>query len=670
MSTVKISQLAEITQLNANTANSLFMGVDLPTGITGKFTAHVLAQGLYSNEVLNVGNNTVVLPDVAGQFAGRSEAYVQINHQNLNGNGSGDIVVTANMGTDSTYYIDIGMNGNTYNYDGFTYAKPLDGYLIVQGETEELPGGNLVIGTTTPGKDILFVNGSIDESEIVVKYTYHKGLELLQKPLWFADGSAQNTAAASLIYTQASYTKANTVNTYAYSANTFLQANDATTLAVAIATGQANVGSALAAGKVYTDTANTWLQANDATTLGTAKFYSDSQLGNSIANVHLYIDSAYAHANAGNILASAAYTQANTTATALTITNSVAQGGFNLATAANNKMQSAYDLANTALVNYDDRDNSGVYNTAAMSEFGLHLNFEDGFGLTGYVDIDTLGNIVSLGDVTASDIVANNSIRANSMTVIGTSFAPTEAAVTISATPTVATPANDGYMLQISGKTDVASRIINESYGTGVYSLFAGRSARGNVTNPTAVQTGDVIARYSSSGYGTTKYQPLGTGRIDFVAAENYTDTATGSQIQFWNCPVGSNTLTNIATFNGDSATFTGVVNPQKGFVLTPNVRSDITNTLNVNFATDSLYKVEIDNTATVNLSGYTAGKIVEVWMINSSGSNRVVTHGCLAINSTRNATTFTIPATSCAYLKYFSIDGDNANTFVSIVYA
>lgn len=627
MSTVKISQLEEITQLDANTANSLFMGVDLPSGITGKFTAHVLAQGLYSNEVLNVGNNAIVLPDVAAQFAGRSESYVQINHQNMNGNGSGDIVVTANMGTDSTYYIDLGINGNTYNYDGFTYAKPLDGYLIVQGDTSADPGGNLVIGTTTEGKDILFVNGSIDESEVVMKYVYHEGFHLLQKPVYFADGTSQNTAAQAANITVASFNLANSVNTYARTANTFLQANDATTLALATSRGEANAGAALAAAKVYTNTANTFLQANDFTTFTESKSYTDWIVAANTVTMYNYSGTAYAHANAANVLASASYTQANTTATALTVTDSVAQGAFTRATAANNMVHSAYTKANNALAN-------------TTGTFGGSLR------------------------------IANNLTVNGTVVLANSNFSATEAALVISATSTVATPANDGYMLQISGKTGVASRVVNESYGTGVYSLFAGRSARGNVTNPTAVQTGDVIARYSASGYGTTKYQPLGTGRMDIVAAENFTDTATGSQIQFWNCPVGSNTLTNIATLNGDSATFTGVINPEKGFALTPNVRSGITNTLNIDFSTDSLFKVTIDNTATVNLSGYTTGKIVEVWMVNSSGTSRTVTHGCLATNSTTNATNFTIPATSCAYLKYFSIDGDNANTFVSIVHA
>ena len=47
MSTVKITELPLISQINSNTSNTLFMGVDIPTDVTGKMTVHTLAQGLY-----------------------------------------------------------------------------------------------------------------------------------------------------------------------------------------------------------------------------------------------------------------------------------------------------------------------------------------------------------------------------------------------------------------------------------------------------------------------------------------------------------------------------------------------------------------------------------------------------------------------------------------------
>ena len=90
-------------------------------------------------------------------------------------------------------------------------------------------------------------------------------------------------------------------------------------------------------------------------------------------------------------------------------------------------------------------------------------------------------------------------------------------------------------------------------------------------------------------------------------------------------------------------------------------------NTTNIDIANNSLYKLSCNNNLSLSLSDFQYGKVVEVWLTNTSGSPRTITHGCSAINSTTNSTTFTVPATSSAYLRYFSIDGDLANTFVTI---
>jgi hypothetical protein len=225
-------------------------------------------------------------------------------------------------------------------------------------------------------------------------------------------------------------------------------------------------------------------------------------------------------------------------------------------------------------------------------------------------------------------------------------------------------------MIHISGKNGVPSRIVSDAYGTGAYSVYASRSARGTIGSPSAVQAGDIMGRFSANGYGTTKWQQFGTGRIDFVATENFTDANTGSQIQFWNCPVGSNTLTNILSLNGDEAIFTGVVNPQKGFVYNPRVPAGNQTAITINYATDSMVKANLVADLTISHSNFLAGKVVEVWLVNTGGTSRTVTHGLTALNSTTNSTTFTIPSTSSAYLRFFSIDGDLANTFVTVSHA
>jgi len=70
MSQIKISQLPQLPSISSNTSNSLFLGVDFPSGITGKFTATTLAQQLYANNYLTVGNNQIVFPNTVAQFSG------------------------------------------------------------------------------------------------------------------------------------------------------------------------------------------------------------------------------------------------------------------------------------------------------------------------------------------------------------------------------------------------------------------------------------------------------------------------------------------------------------------------------------------------------------------------------------------------------------------------
>ena len=585
MSTVKISELALINQLNANTSNTLFVAVDVPTGVTGKFTGHTLAQGLYSNEILNVGANPVIYPGVVAQFSGNSTpttTYLQVNFQNFTSNGSTDFVASTSDSTNANSFIDMGISGKDYSDPTYYSAfKPYDGYVYVGGPTATSYSGNLILGTASSKANIVFmVGGTMTEN--VVGYITNNGYNLLSNVsvrgvlstttgLKFADGSTQNTASNPAAFSQASFDK-----------------------------------------------------SNSAITLG---------------------QSAYAQANA-------AYNQANSAIT-------LGQSGYSQANTATTTGQAAFTKANNALANTTGTFAGDLTLTGSVIAVGIQST-------TGAI---TTGNLIVNGTTNISGIVSMNA----QVVLTNGTFSNTQSALTISATANVATPSNDGYMIHISGKQNVASRIVSDSYGANTYVVYAGRTARGNVTNPSAVQTNDILSRFSGNGYGTTGWSQFGSARIDFVASENYTDAARGSQIQFWNCPIGSNTLTQIATFNGTSVLFTGEVNPQKGLVLTPNVLSGITTTLNIDIANSSLYRFTTNATTTINLSGFKTGKIVEVWLTNTDtggGSNHTITHGCLANNSTIGATSFTLSSLHSAYIKYFSIGGDIGNTFCQITYS
>jgi hypothetical protein len=111
--------------------------------------------------------SSVVLPHLIAQFASNSATYVQTNSQNINPEGSADWVVTADNGTDTDFYIDMGLHGSQA-YDGI--ISPYDGYLYVQGSTIGQAGGNLIIGTTSsfPGLETMFVSGGYQYQNNIV----------------------------------------------------------------------------------------------------------------------------------------------------------------------------------------------------------------------------------------------------------------------------------------------------------------------------------------------------------------------------------------------------------------------------------------------------------------------------------------------------------------------
>lgn len=531
MSTVKITELPTLADLDANTSNTILVGVDIATTTTGKITLTTLARELYSNNTLAVGNNYTILDNVVGQFTGSSENYIQVNLQNLSGNGSADSVVTADIGDDTSYYVDMGINGSTYNYPGYTYAKKLDGYLIVQGSntTPSDPGGNLVIGTTTVGKDVIITQGAFDESGQVAKFIYNTGFKLLKKPLFFADGTSQNTAVD-----------------YA-TINALISANTLST--------------------------NAKISANVATLR--------SEITGNISTQNTFTQAAFNKAN--NALANTTGTFAGD----LTITG------------------------NTNLLN------------------PLHIH--------------------------------NTSLPGNTQYIV----------VTNTLNEVISAPSNPGYTFH-SAIEGNGNRVVSEAYGSNTdnYTAFIGRRARGNAASPSAVQTNDILVRLGGNGYGATKFSQFADARIEFVASQTHTDSSKGTQIQFWTTPQGSNTATKIGTMNGDSVSFTGVVSPEKGFIYTPRIMSGAQTAITIDFASDSMIRATFNSTLTISLSNYTYGKVVEMWLTNTAGNGQTINLGSLANNTTTGSSTLSVASGRSAKLQYFSVDGDQANTFVAITYA
>jgi hypothetical protein len=275
------------------------------------------------------------------------------------------------------------------------------------------------------------------------------------------------------------------------------------------------------------------------------------------------------------------------------------------------------------------------------------------------------------GVSTAGDFYISGAGFVNGTFVLANStFGVTESALTIKATATVQTPSQNGTMMHVTGKANTPTRVIIDSFSTdgSAYGIIAGRTSRGTAASPTATQNNDVLMRIAGNGWGTTGFAPLGVGRIDFVASENYTDSTRGSMIKFYNTQIGTNTVQEIASFNGNSVHFDGYVNPVKGFIYTPRVFAAAQTAITIDFANNVLVRANAAADYAVSFANFVPGKQVELWMTNTSGTNRTFTHGCSAINSTTNSTTYTHPSTSTIVAKYMCFDSDTANVLVQVV--
>ncbi len=73
-------------------------------------------------------------------------------------------------------------------------------------------------------------------------------------------------------------------------------------------------------------------------------------------------------------------------------------------------------------------------------------------------------------------------------------------------------------------------------------SQYAGRRARGTGIAPTAVQNGDALVSFVGEGYGTTGFSNLPRGGMFVRAAENWTDTAQGTALDFNTTNLGTST--------------------------------------------------------------------------------------------------------------------------------
>ena len=146
------------------------------------------------------------------------------------------------------------------------------------------------------------------------------------------------------------------------------------------------------------------------------------------------------------------------------------------------------------------------------------------------------------------------------------SFSSTEPMVSFNASggadPTTLFP---DTVLQTVGRPNKNSRIIQRSYGASgtvggdnAYGVWGSYASRGTVAAPSALIKDDILARVSANGYGTTTWG-AGGARVEFVALENFTDSAKGTRINFWTIPAGQITSQNVASIDSVGVISAGI---------------------------------------------------------------------------------------------------------------
>jgi len=191
--------LANVAAVNANVAAAnaaILLRANLSGAVfTGNISANsVIATNLIRTNTYFVGG-TQENQNLGQQFAnpaavfysnssGTANKYYQINLQNLDAQGSGDIVVTADDGDDGSNYIAFGLNGSQYNDPNFPYGRPHDGYVFVNG-------GNLQLQSESANVELM--SGNLTVPQIILTqsniFKMSTGVRLQ-----FPDGTLQTTA--------------------------------------------------------------------------------------------------------------------------------------------------------------------------------------------------------------------------------------------------------------------------------------------------------------------------------------------------------------------------------------------------------------------------------------------------------------------------------------------
>jgi hypothetical protein len=164
---------AQLSSLSANKINQNASNVTVESSyvnvaVNGTNVAAFTSTGIIlpATANLQIGTQTTHHPNAPLDVSIGANSYVQINVQNIDSVGtlnSSDLIATAPNGTDTTNFIDMGINGNNFVSSAWTISRANDGYVYIDG-------GNLTLGTATAGKTVRIHTGGLLSTNVVAEY--------------------------------------------------------------------------------------------------------------------------------------------------------------------------------------------------------------------------------------------------------------------------------------------------------------------------------------------------------------------------------------------------------------------------------------------------------------------------------------------------------------------
>lgn len=153
---VRTSSTTSINRTLTETANQISIANADGTGGNPTFsipTTFIAPGSIKATTTLDVGATGSNFSGWIVQFTANLDGYSQASHQNKSAgvSASGDVVITTDTGTDTTEYIDLGINGSGYANAGWTISGAKDGYLYTASS-------HLSIGTAA-AKDLILHSG-------------------------------------------------------------------------------------------------------------------------------------------------------------------------------------------------------------------------------------------------------------------------------------------------------------------------------------------------------------------------------------------------------------------------------------------------------------------------------------------------------------------------------